>query len=52
MPVVGDLREVQCLTEIDQIQHVFLETAATKTNTRLQIQCEFESDSVNLNQIV
>ena len=37
MPVVGDLREVQSLTEIDQIQHVFLETAATKTNTSLHV---------------
>ena len=36
VPVISDLRQVQSLTEVHQIQHIFLEAAATKTNTGFQ----------------
>ena len=36
VPVISDLRKVQSLTEVHQIQHIFLEAAATKTNTGFQ----------------
>ena len=36
VPVIGNLRQVQSLTEVHQIQHIFLEAAATKTNTGFQ----------------
>ena len=50
VPVIGDLRKVQSFRELHQIQHIFLETAATKTNTgfqKLVPNCPVSSNSMS-----
>ena len=38
VPVLGNLRQVKALADVDQVEDVLLETRAAKPNTRLQTQ--------------